>query len=156
MRNKTDIFKTPGIVIKKEGKDCFGGSVFPVYYKKGKAKIDNSVDKVLHFIFSVGCGFEHLSVSTPVRTPTWDEMCKMKDIFWNEDEVCMQLHPAKEDYVDNMPYCLHIWRPIVRDIPMPPSIMVGMRKGKEAEDALLLARYGQFMPRWEDETDEHN
>ena len=51
----------------------------------------------------------------------------MKDIFWNEDEVCMQLHPAKENYINNMPYCLHIWKPINQKIPTPPNLMVGIR-----------------------------
>ena len=146
MRNIEEIKQTSGIVIKKEGKDGFGGTVFPIEYKNGKVKIDNRIDKALHFIFSWGCGFEHLSVSTPVKTPTWEQMQKMKEIFWNNDEVCMQLHPKKEDYVDNMPYCLHIWKPIDKEIPTPPSIMVGFRKGKEKEDKILLEKYKDEMP----------
>lgn len=39
----------------------------------------------------------------------------------------MQLHPAKENYINNMPYCLHIWRPINQKIPTPPNLMVGIR-----------------------------
>lgn len=72
----------------------------------------------------------------------------MKDIFWNEDEVCMQLHPKKEDYVDNMSYCLHIWKSIDKEIPTPPSIMVGFRKGKEAEDTNILKELYNQMPKW--------
>ena len=98
----------------------------------------------MNFIFSWACGFEHLSVSTTVKTPTWEQMCKMKDIFWKEDEVCMQLHPAKENYIDNMPYCLHIWRPINKEIPTPPNLMVGIRKDpdkfkKDVEDFIAKA-----------------
>lgn len=44
-----------------------------------------------------------------------------------EDKVCMQLHPRKEDYVNNHPHCLHIWKPINKKIPTPPSIMVGLK-----------------------------
>ena len=103
---------------------------------------------IKHFIFSWGCGFEHLSVSTPIKTPTWDQMCFMKDIFWKDDEVCMQIHPKKENYVNNMQYCLHIWRPIDKEIPTPPNIMVGFRKGKESEDLMELIKYYEDMPKW--------
>lgn len=134
MKNIEEIKRTSGMVIKKEGPDGFGGTIFPIEYKKGKVKVVNDIDKALHFIFSWGCGFEHLSVSTPIKTPTWEQMCTMKDIFWSEDEVCMQLHPKKEDYVNNHSYCLHIWKPIDKEIPTPPNIMVGLREGREAED----------------------
>lgn len=150
MRTREEIKNTTGVKIKKEGKDGFGGSVYPVEYKKGKAVIKKDFNSVLHFIFSTGCGFEHLSVSTPVRCPTWDEMCKMKDIFWRDDEVCIQLHPKKEDYVDNMKYCLHIWKPIDKEIPTPPSVMVGFRKGKEEEDFQKVLELYDEMGKWED------
>lgn len=149
MRNIDEIKQTSGMVIKKEGKDGFGGTVFPIEYKKGKVKVVKDIDKALHFMFSWGCGFEHLSVSTPIKCPTWEQMCKMKDIFWRDDEVCMQLHPKKEDYVNCMQYCLHIWRPIDKEIPMPPSIMVGLRKGKETEDLLDFLTFYDEMPKWE-------
>lgn len=148
MRDIEEIKKTQGMLIKKEGQDGFGGSIFPIEYKKGKTKVITDNDKVLNFIFSFGCGFEHLSVSTQIKTPTWEQMCKMKDIFWRDDEVCMQLHPTKEEYVDNMAYCLHIWKPIDKEIPTPPSIMVGFRKGKEAEDLELIKKYQGEMPKW--------
>lgn len=150
MKNIDEIKQTTGIFVKREGKDGLGGTVFPVEYQKGKVKINRDIDKALHFIFSWGCGFEHLSVSTPVKTPTWEQMCKMKEIFWKDDEVCMQLHPKKSEYVDNMSYCLHIWRPIEKEIPTPPSIMVGFRKGKEKEDLELLKELYSDMPKWKE------
>lgn len=127
MKNIEEIKKTMGLKIKKEKANGFGGSLFPIEYRKGKPKIIQDYDKVLNFAFSWACGFEHLSVSTTVKTPTWEQMCKMKDIFWNENEVCMQLHPAKENYINNMPYCLHIWKPTTKEIPTPPNLMVGVR-----------------------------
>lgn len=148
MRDREEIRKTTGVEIKKEGKDGFGGSVYPVEYKNGKVKIKKDYNSVLHFIFSNGCGFEHLSVSTPVRTPTWDEMCKMKEIFWRDDEVCMQLHPKKEEYVNNHNYCLHIWKPIDKEIPMPPSVMVGIRKDHIEEDTEQLKQLYDEMGKW--------
>lgn len=142
MKNLEEIKKTMGMKIKAEKKNGFGGSILPVEYKNGKAKIIQDYDKVLNFMFSWACGFEHLSVSTTVKTPTWEQMCKMKDIFWNEDEVCMQLHPAKENYIDNMSYCLHIWRPINKEIPTPPNLMVGIRPDEEKfkEDVIDFIR----------------
>lgn len=147
MRNIEEIKNTTGMQIKMEGQDGFGGTVHKIIYKSGKPKFSNKLEDNLNFIFSWGCGFEHLSVSTPVRTPTWEQMCLMKDIFWNDDEVCMQLHPKKENYVDNMQFCLHIWKPIDKEIPQPPSIMVGFRKGKEKEDMELLLKYADELPK---------
>lgn len=147
MKDLNEIKNTIGIKIKKEGEDGFGGTVFPIEYKKGKVKVINDIEKALHFCFSWGCGFEHLSVSTPIKTPTWEQMQKMKEIFWNDDEVCMQLHPKKEDYVNNMPYCLHIWKPIDKEIPTPPSIMVGFRKDHLNEDMKLLEELYDDMPK---------
>jgi hypothetical protein len=69
--------------------------------------------------------WEHVSVSLKNRCPNWQEMCFVKDLFWNEDEVVMQLHPAKKDYVNHHEYCLHLWRPTKVEIPLPPRIMVG-------------------------------
>jgi hypothetical protein len=69
-----------------------------------------------------GGGWEHVSVSlrNQKRCPTWEEMCAVKDLFFHPDEVVMQLHPAKSDYINNHPYCLHLWRPIGKEIPLPP------------------------------------
>jgi len=46
-------------------------------------------------------------------------------LFWHDEECVMQLHPPKTSYVNNHPFCLHLWRPLVDKIPMPPSILIG-------------------------------
>jgi hypothetical protein len=69
--------------------------------------------------------WDHLSVSTPTRCPTWEEMEFLKRLFFERDECAMQLHVPPRDHVDNHPFCLHIWRPLDVEIPRPPSIMVG-------------------------------
>ncbi len=73
-------------------------------------------------IASSGDGWEHVSVhpKNKKRCPTWDEMCAVKDMFFEPEEVVMQLHPAHSEYVNNHPYCLHLWRPLEREIPLPP------------------------------------
>lgn len=76
-------------------------------------------------------GWEHVSVSTKTRCPNWEEMCFVKDIFWQDEEAVMQLHPPKSSYVNCHPTCLHMWRPVDGTIPLPPSEMVGPKQGEE-------------------------
>lgn len=76
-------------------------------------------------IASDGEGWEHVSVSLPDRLPTWDEMCALKDIFWDADDCVVQYHPPRVDYVNNHSRCLHMWRPLDAELPRPPSWMVG-------------------------------
>lgn len=56
-------------------------------------------------------GWNHVSVSLNNRTPTWEEMCHIKDIFFNEEDFCLQFHPKKSQYVNAHKHCLHIWQP---------------------------------------------
>lgn len=84
-------------------------------------------------IASDGEGWEHVSVrmiDRPTgkdRTPTWAEMCKIKDIFWDEEDCVVQYHPPKSEYVNNHPHVLHLWRPTNQNIPLPDSILVGIK-----------------------------
>jgi len=71
--------------------------------------------------------WEHVSVSIKHRPPNWQEMCWVKDQFWNDDECVMQLHPPKVDYVNNHPNCLHLWRPRDGNLPRPPAVLVGFK-----------------------------
>jgi hypothetical protein len=74
-------------------------------------------------------GWEHVSVSLEHRAPTWEEMCTVKDLFWDDSEVVIQYHPKKDDYINCHPNCLHLWRPTRRNIPTPPTILVGPKSG---------------------------
>ena len=65
--------------------------------------------------------WDHVSVSCERRCPTWQEMCWVKEIFFADDELVVQYHPAKSDYVNEHPFVLHLWRPLVSPIPMPPK-----------------------------------
>ncbi len=75
----------------------------------------------------MSAGWEHVSVSTPRRTPNWREMCFIKDLFWSEEEAVIQFRPPRSEYVNLHPYCLHLWRPVDNHVRMPPSILVGYR-----------------------------
>lgn len=56
-------------------------------------------------------GWEHVSIELYARRlPTWEEMCYVKDLFWDEEEEVVQIHPKKSQYV-NMTEALHLWRP---------------------------------------------
>jgi hypothetical protein len=74
-------------------------------------------------------GWEHVSISTRRRPPNWQEMCFVKDLFWDENECVIQFHPPRSEYVNNHPHCLHLWRPNDDHVRLPPSILVG-RKDK--------------------------
>lgn len=63
-------------------------------------------------------GWEHVSVSPKKKfnIPTWNDMCIVKDVFWNSEEEAYQIHPKKNEYVNSMNNCLHIWKPIGHEI----------------------------------------
>ena len=64
--------------------------------------------------------WEHVSVSHANRCPTWDEMCQVKSLFWDDDECVQQFHPPGDRYVNAHPYCLHLWKQVGVEVPMPP------------------------------------
>lgn len=76
-------------------------------------------------VASIYGGWDHVSVSRKTRCPTWEEMCALKDLVFEPEETVMQLHPEKSEYVNNHPFCLHLWRPTGDlKIPMPPKSFV--------------------------------
>lgn len=79
---------------------------------------------------SLGIDWEHVSVSLTNRCPTWEEMCWVKSLFWDDEEAVLQLHPPRSRWINNHPYCLHLWRPKNQEIPLPPDITVGIKGGE--------------------------
>jgi len=79
-------------------------------------------------IASADAGWDHVSVSRKDKIPTWDNMQHIKNIFFKDDEVAMQLHVPKKDHISNFNNCLHLWRPwdLIGGvaIPIPPKEMV--------------------------------
>ena len=71
-------------------------------------------------------GWDHVSVTheSARRCPNWEEMCFVKSLFWGEDETVLQFHPAQSDYVNLHPHCLHLWKPIGREVELPPRALV--------------------------------
>ena len=68
--------------------------------------------------------WEHVSVSCHNRCPNWHEMCFVKDLCWDAEVTVMQLHPPRSRWINQHPYCLHLWRPLDIEIPLPPEITV--------------------------------
>jgi hypothetical protein len=70
--------------------------------------------------------WEHVSVSTRHRPPNWQEMCFVKNLFWRDDELVIQFHPPKNEYINCHPHCLHLWLPPY-PVRLPPTLLVGPR-----------------------------
>lgn len=81
-------------------------------------------------------GWEHISISLDNRCPTWDEMCLMKSLFWDDEDCVVEYHPPKSSYVNNDPFTLHMWKCADTLFPQPPSFMVGLKKGQKYSDVL--------------------
>ena len=69
-------------------------------------------------------GMEHVSISHKRSSvlPSWDTMCKVKEIFWKDEEMVVQIHPAKSQYLHGvsdgkrkLENVLHLWRPVNGD-----------------------------------------
>ena len=85
-------------------------------------RIDKTIFTV---IISDGMGWEHVSISLEHRTPTWDEMCFIKDLFWSKDETVIQYHPKDAEYVNVHPNCLNLWKKAGVDHELPPKELIG-------------------------------
>jgi hypothetical protein len=104
----------PNVQLVQIGED--GGSFF--------VRLDNTWDWDLRVVASNGMGWDHVSVSRIDRIPTWEEMEFVKRLFFEDNEIAMQLHVPASDHINIHPYCLHLWRPQNKEIPMPHRIQV--------------------------------
>ena len=151
---------------------------------------DQRKETVLMVVASDGCddnglpipdqtlAWEHVSVHTrydagtpnrpnlKMRLPTWPEMQLVKTLFWEDDERVMQFHPEEDQYVNDHPFVLHLWKPgpTVLDrlydeggeFPWPNSILVGLiPEGAQGtapperpqEDVIPIAKKGETLQR---------
>lgn len=81
-------------------------------------------------------GWDHVSVTVIVAqanglphtredtVPTWEEMCFVKDLFFEPNEPAFQYHPPESRYKNVHKGCLHLWRKQGEPLPMPPLILV--------------------------------
>lgn len=78
---------------------------------------------------SISPVWEHVSVSLDIaritsRTPNWYEMCYVKSLFWDDDDIVIQYHVPSRRAINIHPGCLHLWRCPHQDQLMPPDIFV--------------------------------
>lgn len=78
----------------------------------------------LRIIAARGGGWDHVSVSTVDRCPTWEEMEYVKRKLFMPDEVAWQYHMNEGDHISVHPWTLHIWRKHGFKMRMPPKSMV--------------------------------
>lgn len=82
----------------------------------------------LFVIASQSMGWEHVSVSVSGinRCPYWHEMCLIKDLFFDPEDCVIQFHPPKSEYINNHPYCLHLWKKVGHVYDTPDKSLVGL------------------------------
>jgi hypothetical protein len=76
--------------------------------------------------------WEHVSVSLYKRSglPTWNLMCRVKELFWTPEETVVQFHPPKSEYV-SIAEVLHLWKPPY-ELQLPPTMTMALTKGNQA------------------------
>lgn len=106
--------------------------------ENGAFMIKSPIDGADMFVVaSIGQGWEHVSVSRKNRCPNWPEMEHAKRVFFKVDEMAMQLHVPVAAHINLAKNCLHIWKPVDQEIPVPPVWMVGpIEDDKDERQAL--------------------
>jgi len=113
MKTIKELKEIPKLVLHEIGED---GGTASLYFSRDS--------KAAFIVFSFGGGWDHVSVSYKNRCCTWEEMCMIKDIFFNENECVVQFHPAQKDYINLHPHTLHLWKKQGVEFEMPPKYMV--------------------------------
>ncbi|MBR2140315.1 MAG: hypothetical protein IJ963_05600 [Phascolarctobacterium sp.] len=83
--------------------------------------------KRYYVVASDGGGWDHVSVSPTngKEVPSWEVMCKIKEMFFEDEEEVVQFHPRKSEYINLCKTCLHLWRPNDgREFAKPDVMMV--------------------------------
>jgi hypothetical protein len=82
--------------------------------------------EIWHVILSDQLGWKHLSVTNAQKKvmPSWNIMCRLKEAFFGDEDWVCQFHPAKEDYVNDHPFCLHLWQSLDEPMPHPSFVFV--------------------------------
>lgn len=131
-------FAKAGINKWRVRKGRFGSTDEMGNYGAFKIPLDYDGNRIAWVIAADGedTGWEHVSVHISFRnkkgkiveqTPTWDDMRRIKDLFWSEDETVVQFHPSHEQYINMHRFTLHLWKPETIEIPMPDSLLVGFK-----------------------------
>lgn len=99
-------------------KSCGNNGAFELAYNDVLLVIIASSDGVWDHI-SVHSVGEHGS-----QTPTWDEMDYVRKLFFRNDEWVIQYHAPTDKHINDHQHVLHMWRPQIEKLPVPPRWMV--------------------------------
>ena len=77
-----------------------------VPFRGRKLEVISSVDKASNGTW------EHVSVVVrgASKCPDWDTMCFVRQLFWDDEDEVIQIHPKRSRYVNAHNTCLHLWR----------------------------------------------
>lgn len=102
--------------------DAFGAFVIPRYDVMLRVLVcdGKNARKDLGDVYA----WDHVSVSVEDRCPTWEEMSYIKSLFFEKSETVVQFHVPSDAHVNCHIYTLHMWRPLLVQIPRPPKDMV--------------------------------
>jgi hypothetical protein len=100
--------------------------------------------RLIHTVAATGMGWQHVSVSfgpQNFKTPSWEVMSFVKELFWEPEDCVIQLHPPKSRCVNYHEGCLHLWRCIDgREQPLPPTILVGIPGETKKNEKLVSSK----------------
>ena len=118
MKTIEEILQNPNLRVKKLKRDDANDHFTGI----GTVKFAGFYGSVI-FVHNEKWLMDHVSVSNknPKRLPSWDEMCKLKDVFFGPDEMVVQIHPAEKNYFhgfESLPNVLHLWRPVSGDFSL--------------------------------------
>ena len=95
--------------------------------------VGNKGNTTICAMASDGQGWDHVSLQVlekgKFKMPSWDVMEFIKQLFWEPDACVVQYHPPADQYVNNDPNVLHLWR-FHGPMPTPHYSMVGTAPGK--------------------------
>ena len=96
------------------------------YDEKCEGMFDILINGNFYFVVaSHDEGWQHVSVSGYNGImPSWDVMETIKNKFFEDDEFVVEYHPKKEDYVNNVENCLHLWSHICKELPYPDLLKI--------------------------------
>lgn len=82
--------------------------------------------EIYQVMISDNCGWRHASIANAQKKilPSWTAMCRIKELFWSDESWVVQFHPARDDYVNDHPFVLHLWEPLDEKLPIPPVVLV--------------------------------
>lgn len=94
--------------------DIYRDGRFPLFYKKIVVVSDTEfkqfrMGRCLVFV-SIDGGNYHLSISTPDKLPSYEEMKEARYKFCPDEIYMAEIFPPKSEFINVHPYCRHLWQ----------------------------------------------